>query len=1022
MKTKLFLSAVSTEFESYRQLLAGDLKRPTLDVAVQEDFGVLGATTLQKLDEYIRACDGVVHLIGKALGAVPPTVAVQALLTRYPDVATRLPALATALAQGDPGFSYTQWEAYLAIYHDRPVFIYRPADLERAVCDCPRDPRFVQDRAQEQAQEAHYGRICALGRDRGQFLNPERLSSAVLRDLVEILPALTPRIDVPPTRLRHTAERLAGREADLTLLDDAWNDAHTNVVVIRGKGGEGKTALAATWMAELALKDWRGAERVLDWSFYSQGTRDQTSATAELFINDALTRLGDPDPNQGGPADRAGRLARLIAGQRCLLVLDGLEPLQYPPGPMHGALRDPGMAALLRGLAARNAGLCVVTTREKVDEIKQHYGRSAIDHPLAVLSDAAGAQVLHDAGARRAGRQAIAADDPELKQASREVGGHALTLALMGGFLRLTEEGDIRRRDRMKLAEADREYTNDATRPYGHAFKAIEAYETWFAAGDAAARRQLAVLRLLGLFDRPAPADCLAALRGTPAAGLSHRLFSRRARQLHEVMGAIVGVTDKEWNATLSRLQEINLVAVSDDGAVDCHPLVREYFAARLKAKDPEAFRAAHSRLFDHLCTTTPHRPDTLPGLQPLYQAITHGRLAGRQQETVEKVYRDRILRGTGNDGFFSTKQLGAIGADLGAVAAFFEEPWRRLAPSLSAPDQAWLLNDAAFRLRALGRLTEAVEPMRVSGEMGVASAQWNFAAGSYSNLSELEVTLGRLGEAVADGRRAIDFADRSGDAFGKMGNRTTAADALHQAGEWVEAGALFAEAERMQAAWQPQFPRLYSLQGFRYADWLLAPAERAAWSCMGRGAGDAGRSPLLAPPQGGTPPATALGACAEAEGRAVESFESHMPSDPLLTIALDHLMLARAVLYRSLLGPPADRTSTVTTLGPRVATALDRLRQANSLNHLPKALLTAALYQGTLGADPEEARRLLAEAQQIAERGPMPLYLADVHLHRARLFRDRAALAQARVLIDEHGYGRRRDELAVAEAEAAHW
>ena len=34
-----------------------------------------------------------------------------------------------------------------------------------------------------------------------------------------------------------------------------------------------------------------------------------------------------------------------------------------------------------------------------------------------------------------------------------------------------------------------------------------------------------------------------------------------------------------------------------------------------------------------------------------------------------------------------------------------------------------------------------------------------------------------------------------------------------------------------------------------------------------------------------------------------------------------------------------------------------------------------------------------------------MPLYLADVHLHRARLFRDRPALAKARALIDHHGY-----------------
>ena len=49
-----------------------------------------------------------------------------------------------------------------------------------------------------------------------------------------------------------------------------------------------------------------------------------------------------------------------------------------------------------------------------------------------------------------------------------------------------------------------------------------------------------------------------------------------------------------------------------------------------------------------------------------------------------------------------------------------------------------------------------------------------------------------------------------------------------------------------------------------------------------------------------------------------------------------------------------------------------------------------------------------------------MPLFLADVHLYRARLFHDRVALAEARRLIEKHGYGRRRDELADLEAAAA--
>jgi hypothetical protein len=61
-----------------------------------------------------------------------------------------------------------------------------------------------------------------------------------------------------------------------------------------------------------------------------------------------------------------------------------------------------------------------------------------------------------------------------------------------------------------------------------------------------------------------------------------------------------------------------------------------------------------------------------------------------------------------------------------------------------------------------------------------------------------------------------------------------------------------------------------------------------------------------------------------------------------------------------------------------------------------------------------------------------MPLFMADIHLHRARLFglsKDRSAtypwispqadLAEARRLIEKHGYWRRKEELEDAEAAA---
>ena len=582
---KLFLSAVSREFQACRELLAGDLKRPLLDVAVQEDFIVTGGSTLAKLDAYIRACDGIIHLVGKATGSVPEEAAVAELLQAYPDLGTRLPPLAPALSKSQPGFSYTQWEAYLALYHDRPLFVYRPTSFESDSLDAP----------EVQAQWEHYQHIRALGHDRGRFLNEERLSSAVLRDLVEILPRLQPSIDVSPTRLRHTAARLIGRDKDLAGLDAAWN-GDKNVVIVRAFGGVGKTSLVATWMAELAMKNWRGAERVFDWSFYSQGTNDQRNASAEVFIADALKSFGDPDPMLGSPWERGARLAGLVGKVRCLLVLDGLEPLQYPPGPMQGMLKDAGIEALLKGLAAQNVGLCVVTTRERVPDIQQYYGRTTDDFELIELTDLAGAALLHDRGATRAGAREIAPNDQELQAASREVHGHGLTLQLLGQYLRLVEDGDIRKRDTVRLAEIDREYMNDATRPYGHAFKAMEAYENWLQREGGQGQRQLAVLRLLGLFDRPASRACLDAMRKEPViAGLTEPL---------------VGLGPRDWAAVARRLEEIHLLTVQDDGSLDAHPLLREYFGQRLRATQPEAWRAAHQRLYEHLCATTKDKPD----------------------------------------------------------------------------------------------------------------------------------------------------------------------------------------------------------------------------------------------------------------------------------------------------------------------------------------------------------------------------------------------------------------------------
>ncbi|MFI4982175.1 MAG: hypothetical protein ACHQIO_17645, partial [Nevskiales bacterium] len=545
----------------------------------------------------------------------------------------------------------------------------------------------------------------------------------------------------------------------------------------------------------------------------------------------------------------------------------------------------------------------------------------------------------------------IVGTDEELEAAWQDAGGHALTLQLLGRFIAdaYPHDRDIRHYKQVRFAEADRE------RQGRSAFKVMVAYERWLASAAPERQRELALLRLTGLFDRPLSADCLQALRAEPA--------------IEGLTDELVTLKETQWNIALQRLIDIDLLSRAGpgaDAALDAHPLVREYFAEQLQWQSPEAFRAAHSRLFEHLCETTRYRPDDLPGLGPLFQAVVHGCLAGRHHEAREKVYHDRILRGTGSDGFYSTRQLGAFGADLGAVATFFDEPWSSLSPNLTEADQAWLLSQAAFRLHALGRLTEALQPMRAVMERDVHQKDWENAAISASNLSQLEVTLGRLTDASADARQSITHADQSGDAFQQMANRTTAAEALHQSGQRTEAGVLFAEAERLQQERQPQFDLLYSLPGFLYCDWLLAAAERAAWQALLRGTAV---PPVVDPhDQDGD-----AAICAEVERRAKAAQAIAIRNKWLLDIALDHLTLARVGVVRALLAYPLPQPALDL---PHVAAAINGLRNAGQVGYLPKSLLTAALYHFVRG-DAAAARAYLDQAQEIAARGPMPLHLA---------------------------------------------
>ncbi|MBK6998885.1 MAG: hypothetical protein IPH35_02540 [Rhodoferax sp.] len=791
-----------------------------------------------------------------------------------------------------------------------------------------------------------------------------------------------PRIDL--TYLPSGAPHFLGREAELAALDAAWeSNGKTAIVELIAPGGTGKTALVKRWLDGMQRDNYRGAHRVFAWSFYSQGTSDERQASEDHFLGVALKWFGVEAESALDARDKGRRLAQAVAAHRTLLVLDGLEPLQYPPGPLAGRLRATGIESLLKHLStAGQEGLCIISSRECMVDLAE-YERSASDDSGTVLrldlenlSPTDGARLLHALGANRAGSAPITPTDTELMVASSEAQGHALTLSLLGRYLAKAFDGDIRQRDRVDLAKMD-------ARSGGQASRVVAAYESWLASGGEQGARELAALRLLGFFHQTASIENLAVLRAAPAiAGLTEPLQ---------------GLDEGEWNLTLAALADAGLLHRAGQ-QLDSHPLVREHLAASLRQRLTEAWREGHRRLYEQLCASAPRHPDDLSGLQPLYQAVVHGCLAGMHEEAFRKVYLDRILRiGSVDAHYYSIRRLGAVSADLGAVACFFVEPWRKVVSSLTDGAKNWLLKQAAFCLRALGRLEESLEPMRASVELGEKYEDWRSVAIGYGSLSELQLSLGRVADAVADAGQAVVYADRSGDAFLGIAGRTTLAEARHQQGQREAARADFVAAEQMLAQRQPGYPLLHSLQGFRYCDLLLAQAERGAWD----GREDAGLA----------------GVCGGVSKRAAQTLAWAEPHKVLLDIALDHLTLARCALYADLLQGQAPGA----TARQETETAVTGLRQAGQQDEIPRGLLTRAWLRHRLN-DPAAAAADLIEAQQIAERGEMKLHLADIHLTRARLFQDKKELARARALIDECGYGRRLPELEVAEAATKKW
>jgi hypothetical protein len=198
MSTSVFLSCVSTEFRSYRELLAKQLRTAGITVYDQDHFRDAGGLLLDHLDSLVQKSEQMVHLIGRGVGSRPKPDELDAFLQRRDKLISKLGfqnnlALIRSL-------SYTQWEFWLTRYHNKPCLVYP------ILGTAEREKDFESTTDQLREQEAHRERIRNLGHFRHEVADKWELCTRVLVSLIDLSTGEDPEPPAIVLRFRPTPE------------------------------------------------------------------------------------------------------------------------------------------------------------------------------------------------------------------------------------------------------------------------------------------------------------------------------------------------------------------------------------------------------------------------------------------------------------------------------------------------------------------------------------------------------------------------------------------------------------------------------------------------------------------------------------------------------------------------------------------------------------------------------------------------------------------------------------------------
>lgn len=528
-----------------------------------------------------------------------------------------------------------------------------------------------------------------------------------------------PRVDV--WRLPASSANMVGRIIETESLTRSWLSGQDNIVAVTGWGGMGKTTLIANWLAEMARYRYHDADYVFAWSFDGQSDGEQW-ATSDQFFDTLIRFLGVTGAEFSTTWERCREATTRLQRSRAVLILDGLERLQNPPGPMEGTFRERVMQMFVRELAALNAGMLVVTSRLPVIDIDSYIGKTCRVLPIPELSRSESIEILRERG--------VVGDTAELNSLAGEVRDHPLSLRLLGGYLRTVFDGNARLWRESGLADV---VASDGS----NSSAIMDQYVSWFTD-----RPELQVLHLISLFNREATYEEFAALRGDPVVPMLNDLVAKMSRA--------------EFAYSLGTLRNAGLIHTdSTDGTIDAHPLVREHFQQHFRKFAAAACQEGHRRLRNMLTSKAVELPHTLDECSSAISAIWHGTRAGDNASAYRDLYLTRLAR----DNHYLRDTLGAAASNYSVLTYILEGGEQEL----TRRECAQILGDQSLDLRMMGSTAEAVLPLRRAVEIARNESDHKGLANMLRHLSQLELAIGRVDQSCLHAEEAVETAGLPG-------------------------------------------------------------------------------------------------------------------------------------------------------------------------------------------------------------------------------------------------------------------